>query len=78
VVTLFSQACEIFLSLLIFFSLDNSEWMRNGDYLPSRLDVQTEACNYIASLKHQANVENSVGVLTMAGKRYSVEFIVIY
>jgi hypothetical protein len=51
------------------FSLDNSEYMRNGDYPPTRLDVQGEASNYIASLKNQANIENSVGVLAMAGKR---------
>lgn len=52
--------------------LDNSEFMRNGDYPPTRLDVQQEAANYIASLKSQANVENSIGVLTMAGKRVDV------
>ena len=24
-------------------SLDNSEWMRNGDYVPSRLEAQQDA-----------------------------------
>ena len=37
----------IFFSLKIFtlkfISLDNSDWMRNGDYLPSRLDAQQDA-----------------------------------
>lgn len=60
------------MSIEDFCSLDNSEFMRNGDYLPTRLDVQKEASNYLASLKNQANIENSVGVLTMAGKRVDV------
>ena len=25
------------------FSLDNSEWMRNGDYMPTRLEAQHDA-----------------------------------
>jgi hypothetical protein len=27
----------------LLFSLDNSEWMRNGDYLPTRLEAQQDA-----------------------------------
>jgi 26S proteasome regulatory subunit N10 len=34
--------------------------------------AQTEAVNYICSMKTQANEENAVGVLTMAGKRIDV------
>ena len=26
-----------------YLSLDNSEWMRNGDYSPSRLEAQQDA-----------------------------------
>lgn len=52
--------------------LDNSEWMRNGDYHPSRLGVQNEAASYIANLKNHDNRETSIGVLTMAGKRIDV------
>ncbi|CAN6554631.1 unnamed protein product [Malus baccata var. baccata] len=48
--------------------VDNSEWMRNGDYSPSRLQAQAEAINLICGAKTQANPENTVGVLTMAGK----------
>ncbi|KAI9323552.1 hypothetical protein BX666DRAFT_1821769, partial [Dichotomocladium elegans] len=48
--------------------IDNSEWMRNGDYTPTRLVAQNEAVNLIFSSKTQANRENTVGLMTMAGK----------
>lgn len=48
--------------------LDNSEWMRNGDYTPSRLEAQNDAVNLIFGAKTQTNPENTVGLMTMAGK----------
>jgi len=83
--------------------IDNSEWMRNGDYAPSRFQAQTDAVNLICGAKTQvptpvspstdpiasfvwvrvsgipdliasvcwwvqSNPENTVGVMTMAGK----------
>ncbi|XP_072957369.1 26S proteasome non-ATPase regulatory subunit 4 homolog isoform X2 [Typha angustifolia] len=48
--------------------IDNSEWMRNGDYPPSRFQAQADAVNLICGAKTQSNPENTVGVLTMAGK----------
>ncbi|XP_061357698.1 26S proteasome non-ATPase regulatory subunit 4 homolog isoform X1 [Gastrolobium bilobum] len=48
--------------------IDNSEWMRNGDYSPSRFQAQAEAVNLICGAKTHSNPENTVGVLTMAGK----------
>ncbi|XP_077231323.1 26S proteasome non-ATPase regulatory subunit 4 homolog [Tasmannia lanceolata] len=48
--------------------IDNSEWMRNGDYSPSRFQAQSDAVNIICGAKTQSNPENTVGVLTMAGK----------
>lgn len=48
--------------------VDNSEWTRNGDYAPSRFQAQADAVNLLAGAKTQANPENTVGVLTMAGK----------
>ncbi|KAL0550587.1 hypothetical protein IC582_015109 [Cucumis melo] len=48
--------------------IDNSEWMRNGDYAPSRFQAQADAVNLICGAKTQSNPENTVGVLTMAGK----------
>jgi 26S proteasome regulatory subunit N10 len=48
--------------------IDNSEWMRNGDYSPSRFQAQADAVNLICGAKTQSNPENTVGVMTMAGK----------
>lgn len=49
--------------------VDNSEWMRNGDYYPSRLDAQQDAANLVANAKLQSNPESSCALLTMSGKR---------
>ncbi|KAL3646041.1 proteasome regulatory particle base subunit rpn10 [Castilleja foliolosa] len=48
--------------------IDNSEWMRNGDYSPTRYQAQSDAVSLICGAKTQSNPENTVGVLTMAGK----------
>ncbi|XP_019096262.1 PREDICTED: 26S proteasome non-ATPase regulatory subunit 4 homolog isoform X3 [Camelina sativa] len=48
--------------------IDNSEWMRNGDYSPCRLHAQSKAVNLLYGAKTQSNPENMVGILTMAGK----------
>jgi len=48
--------------------LDNSEFMRNGDYTPSRYEAQHDAVQLIAEAKTQQNPENTVGALTGAGK----------
>lgn len=48
--------------------IDNSEWMRNGDYSPTRFQAQADAVNLICGAKTQSNPENTVGVLTMGGK----------
>ncbi|KAK6164053.1 hypothetical protein DH2020_000917 [Rehmannia glutinosa] len=42
--------------------------MRNGDYSPNRFQAQADAVNLICGAKTQSNPENTVGVLTMAGK----------
>ncbi|KAG2510423.1 hypothetical protein JM18_008924 [Phytophthora kernoviae] len=52
--------------------LDNSEWMRNGDYIPSRLEAQHDAANLLCGTKTQSNPESTVGVLAMAGKSTQV------
>ncbi|KAJ9132703.1 hypothetical protein P3X46_010668 [Hevea brasiliensis] len=48
--------------------IDNSEWMRNGDYSPCRFQAQADAVNLICGAKTQSNPENTVGILTMAGR----------
>ncbi|KAB5561446.1 hypothetical protein DKX38_006403 [Salix brachista] len=52
--------------------IDNSEWMRNGDYSPSRFQAQADAVNLLCGAKTQSNPENTVGILTMAGKQVRV------
>ncbi|KAJ3044640.1 hypothetical protein HDV00_001566 [Rhizophlyctis rosea] len=48
--------------------LDNSEWMRNGDYTPSRMEAQADAVTFLFNAKTQSNPENTVGLMTMAGQ----------
>ena len=49
--------------------IDNSDWTRNGDYFPSRFQTQIEAANLIIENRCENNPENSLGIMTMAGKR---------
>ncbi|CAO3615553.1 unnamed protein product [Cunninghamella blakesleeana] len=42
--------------------------MRNGDYTPTQLVAQNEAVNFVFNAKTQSNPENTVGLMTMAGK----------
>jgi 26S proteasome regulatory subunit N10 len=55
-------------------SVDNSEWMRNGDYNPSRMVSQSDAINLISNSRtdegYGAHPESCVGILTMGGRRY--------
>jgi len=48
--------------------LDNSEWMRNGDYSPTRIGAQHDAIHLLFRIKTQSNPENTVGLMTLAGK----------
>ena len=49
-------------------SLDNSEWMRNGDYVPTRMEAVCDAANTVTNRKIISNPENTVGVMSLAGK----------
>uniref|UniRef100_A0A915PJK2 26S proteasome non-ATPase regulatory subunit 4 n=1 Tax=Setaria digitata TaxID=48799 RepID=A0A915PJK2_9BILA len=51
------------------FSVDNSEWMRNGDFAPTRLQCQQDAVNLVLQCKLRANPENAVGLIAMAENR---------
>lgn len=42
--------------------LDNSEYMRNGDYIPTRLEAQQDAANLLVGAKTQSHPESTVGV----------------
>jgi len=46
--------------------VDNSEFMRNGDYLPTRLQAQQDAVNLIAHSKTRANPESNVALMTLS------------
>ena len=48
------------------FSVDNSEWMRNGDFIPTRLDAQGDAINMACRAKLRQNPENTVGLMSLA------------
>eukprot|EP00941_MAST-03F_sp_MAST-3F-sp1_P002884 g2884.t1 len=50
--------------------LDNSEWMRNGDYMPSRLGAQLDAVNTVSNrrINPPSHPENTVGIMTSAGR----------
>ena len=52
---------------LIFFSMDNSEFMRNGDFLPTRLQAQQDAVGLITQSKLRSNPESNVGLMTLSG-----------
>lgn len=42
--------------------LDSSEFMRNGDYIPTRLEAQVDAANMLVGAKTQSHPESTVGV----------------
>lgn len=52
--------------------VDNSDYMRNGDFVPSRLQSQFDAVNMVALAKTKSNPENNVGLLSMADSRVLV------
>jgi len=48
--------------------VDNSEHMRNGDFVPNRLQSEQEAVNLICQCKLKLHPENNVGLLSMADR----------
>lgn len=54
-------------SVIVYLkSFDNSDYQRNGDYFPTRLNVQKDGINLIGMTKIRSNPENNVGLLTYA------------
>lgn len=45
--------------------IDNSDYMRNGDFIPSRMQSQFDAVNMVALAKTKSNPENNVGLLSL-------------
>lgn len=62
----------------LLFSLDNSEWMRNGDFAPSRLISQSEAAILLSTKKTNQNAESAVAVISMAGKGLVLDFFTCF
>ncbi|KAL8586003.1 hypothetical protein ACOMHN_045389 [Nucella lapillus] len=52
--------------------VDNSDYMRNGDFVPTRMQAQQDAVNLVCMSKTRSNPENNVGLLKMS----SVEVLV--
>jgi 26S proteasome regulatory subunit N10 len=50
--------------------MDTSDWMRNGDYTPTRIDAQYDAATILAGAKINSNPENTVGIIAYGGKQY--------
>lgn len=48
--------------------------MRNGDFLPTRLQAQQDAVNIICLSKTRSNPENNVGLITMA--KYAEHYLI--
>jgi len=46
--------------------VDNSQFMRNGDFHPTRLQAQQDAVNLITHSKTRSNPENNVALMTLS------------
>ncbi|KAB0407408.1 hypothetical protein E2I00_011323 [Balaenoptera physalus] len=46
--------------------VDNSEYMRNGDFLPTRLQAQQDTVNVVCHSETLSNPENNAGLITLA------------
>nr|XP_012153246.1 PREDICTED: 26S proteasome non-ATPase regulatory subunit 4 isoform X1 [Megachile rotundata] len=60
-----SRETELEYSSLVLI-VDNSDYMRNGDFLPTRLQAQQDAVNLVCHSKTRSNPENNVGLITLA------------
>ncbi|CAF3696623.1 unnamed protein product [Rotaria sp. Silwood1] len=49
--------------------IDNSDFMRDGDFIPTRMQVQQDAVSLIFHAKTRSNPENNVGLLTLSDGR---------
>lgn len=47
--------------------VDNSEYMRNGDFLPTRLLAQQDAVGMLTHSKTRSNPESNVALMTLSG-----------
>eukprot|EP00758_Cryptobia_borreli_P002627 Tbor_TRINITY_DN3168_c0_g1::TRINITY_DN3168_c0_g1_i1::g.14624::m.14624/K03029/PSMD4, RPN10; 26S proteasome regulatory subunit N10 len=52
----------------IMMCIDSSEYMRNGDYFPSRMMATQDSASVILSSKLSSNPENTIGFMCMGGQ----------
>jgi len=50
--------------------VDNSEFMRNGDFIPSRLHAQQDAVQLVCNAKTRSNPENNIALMSMAAEEH--------
>ncbi len=50
------------------YSLDTSEWMRNGDFPATRMEAEIDAALLLCRAKLQSHPDSTVAVLTMGAK----------
>ncbi|XKL59101.1 hypothetical protein PGB90_000117 [Kerria lacca] len=48
--------------------VDNSDYMRNGDFIPTRMQAQQDAINLVCHSKTRSNPENNVGLISLADR----------
>lgn len=51
---------------------DASEFMRNGDFAPTRLEAQRDGINMVINAKSRANVQSSAGLMIMRANKLEV------
>lgn len=56
----------------VVICIDNSEYMRNGDYLPTRIQAQQDAANLVCRTKLRANPENTAALMTLSDVKVHV------
>lgn len=49
--------------------VDTSEYMRNGDFLPTRIQAQQDAVNLVCMSKTRSNPENNVGLIALTNAK---------
>jgi len=50
--------------------------MRNGDFIPTRLQAQQDAVHVVCQSKTRSNPENNVGLLTLAKYVSTVDMLI--
>ncbi|XP_072032220.1 26S proteasome non-ATPase regulatory subunit 4-like [Amphiura filiformis] len=49
--------------------VDTSEFMRNGDFIPTRIQAQQDAVNLVCMSKTRSNPENNVGLIALTNAK---------